>query len=169
MLKYILSRPSSVNTKSPTVINGKVQSYGIVSKNPVSDNLISVDGTTGILSFTGSANSQISYNDISGENSAGQYVDYMYTVTPIELSFGSIAPSTSYDVVIPDYVSDISFEFVSGGSIGDVTGGFLAMLPDEETEVFSGSNITTNIIDTDYYISNTLHSYSFSGLNLNIT
>jgi hypothetical protein len=169
MLKYILSRPSAVNTKSPTIINGKVQSYEVVSKNPTTNNSLSVNIGSGLLSFTGSANSQISINDIFGENSGGQYVDYMYTVTPIELSFGSIPATTTSEVVIPDYISNMSVEFVSGGSISDVSGGYLAMLPVTPDDVFSGSNVTTNIIETNYYVSNTVHSYSFSGLNLSIT
>jgi hypothetical protein len=168
MLKYILSRPSAVNTKSPTTVNGKVQSYGIISKNPITNNSISVNTGTGLLSFTGSANSQISYNNILGQNPGGQYVDYMYTVTPIELSFGSIPAATISEIVIPDYINNMSVEFVSGGSITDVSGGYLAMLPVTSNDAFSGSNVTTNIIETDYYVSNTIHSYSFSGLNLSI-
>jgi len=168
MLKYILSRPSAVNTKSPTTVNGKVQSYGIISKNPITNNSISVNTGTGLLSFTGSANSQISYNNILGQNPGGQYVDYMYTVTPIELSFGSIPAATISEIVIPDYINNMSVEFVSGGSITDVSGGYLTMLPVTSNDAFSGSNVTTNIIETDYYVSNTIHSYSFSGLNLSI-
>jgi len=168
MLKYIFSRPNETNSKSPVIVNGKAQSYGIISKVPSENNSLSINETSGLLSFTGSSNSQISYNLISGINSESDFVDYMYSITPIEIPFGSIPATSSYDIVIPNYRENINVEFLSGASITDLSGGFFGMIPVTENDVFSGSNITTNVIETDYYISNTIHSYSFSGLNLSV-
>jgi hypothetical protein len=95
MPSYIISRPNEVSQKFPIELGGKVELYEIVSTEPNIDSYISIDGETGIITFSGLGNPNISLVTVQGSNDSLSWVQEIYAISPIDITQGSISAGTS--------------------------------------------------------------------------
>jgi len=169
MPNYILSRPNEVNSTFPTILGGEVDLYEITSQDPIVGDYVTVNPTTGEVIFTGFTSPVISEINIKGSNVAGEWADSVYVITPFEIPQGTITAGTSNNVFIPYVDSPITIEFTDGGNVPDLSGGYFAVIPTNQTDFTAGTSLTGNVITGDYYLSNTVASYTFetTGISIN--
>ena len=169
MPNYLISKPSEVNTKSPLILGGKIDSFEIISTEPDIQEYISIDEETGVISYTGLATPNVSLISIGGTNDNASYVTSLYAITPIDLTQGTISAGTTYDYAIPNSGTSVTIEFTSGATIPSAGGGFFSLIPGSTNDVTSGTSLTGNVLTTNYYLTETVSSYSFVTSGVNIT
>ena len=169
MTNYILARANQVSSDIPTIYNGNIDLFDIYSQVPDIGENLSINSSSGLLYFTGSSTPSISKVLVDGSNSRSSWIDYIYVISPIDVSQGTISSGTSYNVALPESTTDLSIEFSNGASVPNLDGGYLAVLPESYDTISSGTSVTGNVITSDYYVSNTLDSFSFetTGITIN--
>ena len=168
MTNYILARANQVSSDIPTIYNGNIDLFDIYSQVPDIGENLSINSSSGLLYFTGSSTPSISKVLVDGSNSRSSWIDYIYVISPIDVLQGTISSGTSYNVALPESTTDLSVEFSNGALVPNIDGGYLAVLPESYDTISSGTSVTGNVITSDYYISNTLDSFSFESTGITI-